>query len=187
LVMDAPVFAGASFDIVYEVVDAEVPLVATVQGSAQLTVANATPPVTWRRIAGALPQGVSFQRSGLISGVPLDLGDFPLSVTATDGQGLTDTATVTLRVDAPPIATDDLTSAFLGGATTLTSVQQIFLDRQGNQNGAYDLGDFRRWILAHPEAPEEPPAAATGERAGGEAQPRRVVVPMRLHPPEEQR
>ncbi|HET9947534.1 MAG TPA: M6 family metalloprotease domain-containing protein, partial [Longimicrobiales bacterium] len=52
LVMDAPVFAGASFDLVYEVVDADVPFVATVQGSAQLTVANATPPVTWRRIAG---------------------------------------------------------------------------------------------------------------------------------------
>jgi hypothetical protein len=28
-----------------------------------------------------------------------------------------------------------------------------FLDRQGNADGAYDLGDFRAWVLANPSLP----------------------------------
>jgi hypothetical protein len=29
--------------------------------------------------------------------------------------------------------------------------QRRFLDRQGNGDGGYDLGDLRAWVLAHPD------------------------------------
>ena len=35
----------------------------------------------------------------------------------------------------------------------MTSLQLDFLDRNGNDNGAFDLGDLRAFVIANPELP----------------------------------
>jgi M6 family metalloprotease-like protein len=173
-----PVQAGASFQVTYALASAEVDLMATVEQSVQLAVQNGTAPVTWSVLSGVVPQGVSVGSGGLVSGAPLDLGRFPLTVRATDAIGLTATATLTLDVTAPDIPIGELASIFLLQGPQLTDLEATFLDRQGNQNGSYDLGDFRAWVLANPSLPLSADLAAL--EAEPAAAPRRVVLPVRL-------
>jgi hypothetical protein len=51
---------------------------------------------------GALPSGVTFSSSGTLSGTPTATGQFPLSVTATNGELPNATQTFTLTVNAAP-------------------------------------------------------------------------------------
>ena len=54
--------------------------------------------------SGALPSGLTFSSSGVLSGTPAQLGTFPITVTATDSFGCTGTgATYTLQVVCPTI------------------------------------------------------------------------------------
>lgn len=105
---------------------------------------------------------------------------FALIVEATDAQGLTGTATVTLNVGSPSFSIGQLASAFLLGGQPLDSVQSTFLDLQGNGNATYDLGDFRAWILANPSLPLSADLSPAVEK-------RVVTVPMGLAKPEEPR
>ena len=173
LVMDAPVFGGAAFQVVYAVTDAQLTLIATLPQDLQLTVANGTSPVTWTVLAGPLPNGLVIFPSGRLTGASLDLGSFPISIEAVDALGLTAAATLTLMVSEPTIAVADLASTFLLRGPSLSAVQQAFLDRQGNQGGSFDLGDFRAWVLAHPSLPLSAAIAPAAE-------PQMVVLPLRL-------
>lgn len=181
--MSAPVQAGADFVLTYAVADVQVPLTATVPESVQLTVENGTAPIAWAVVGGAMPEGVALSLDGLLSGTPLDLGTFPISVQATDAIGLTATASLALHVGAPSIPLAQLSSAFLLVGPQLDSVQAAFLDRQGNRDGAYDLGDFRAWVLANPSLPL---SAGLAPRAS-EGRPRRVAIPVRLAGPSGER
>jgi M6 family metalloprotease-like protein len=171
--MDAPVQAGAEFQVTYAVSNADVVLEATVAQSLQLSTINGTSPITWTLVSGALPQGLTLSSSGLITGAALDLGTFSLTVQAVDADGLSGTGTVSLDVRAPTIPIAQLASPFLLSGPALDSLQGVFLDRQGNANGAYDLGDLRAWVLANPSLP-------LTASLGGAPVPRAVRVPVRL-------
>jgi hypothetical protein len=56
-------------------------------------------------------------------------------------------------VSDPGIPVAQLASHFLGVGPSLSAIQLNFLDRQGNRNGGFDLGDFRAWVLANPSLP----------------------------------
>jgi len=179
--MSAPVQAGASFQLTYAVADAVVDVTATIPVSAQLVVANGTAPVRWEVLGGTRPEGVELGSGGLVSGVPLDIGTFPLSVRATDAIGLSATANVTLVVAAPAIPIAELASTFLLGGPALDAIEEAFLDRQANRNGAYDLGDFRAWVLANPSLPLGAALVSSGSAQTGGS--RTIVVPVRLEQP----
>jgi M6 family metalloprotease-like protein len=147
--------------------DLVVSLTATLSEPFQLMATQGTPPFSWTVVAGTPPTGVVVQPDGLVTGAALELGLFPLAVEATDAFGLTATATLTLDVDAPSIAIGQLGSSFLLGGPALDSIQQLFLDRQGNDNGTYDLGDFRAWVLADPDLPLSAVVLPPGRRGGG--------------------
>jgi len=151
--MAAPVFAGADFSLTYGIADTLLDLVATQPVSLQLEAQNATSPVSWTVLSGTAPAGVVVGPTGSVTGAALDLGAFPLVMQATDAIGLTATANVLLDVAAPSIPIQRLGDPFLLGTQPLDSLEQVFLDRQGNDDGAYDLGDFRAWVLANPGLP----------------------------------
>lgn len=153
VLMSQPVMAGADFEFVYLVTDAQITVEAAVQENVQLLAQNGTSPVTWKLLSGVLPAGLTLSEDGHVTGAALDLGTFPFSVEATDALGLTGTAGVTLDVLTPSLSIEQLGSRFLLTGPALDGVQATFLDRQGNRDGAYDLGDFRSWLLAHPELP----------------------------------
>jgi hypothetical protein len=157
--------------------DQIVDLVATVPPNVQLTAPGGTAPISWTVVGGTPPGGIAVQLDGRVTGAALDLGMFSLVVEATDALGLTGTATVTLNVTAPSFSIDLLAAAFLLGGPQLDSAQAVFLDRQGNANDAYDLGDFRAWILANPMLPLSAALSPVVEE-------RLVTVPMELAKPE---
>jgi hypothetical protein len=178
--MNAPVLAGADFEFTYGIGDTVVDLVATLPANVQLQVMNGTEPVSWLVLSGTPPLGVTVGTDGSISGIALDMGPFPLTVEATDALGLRATSSLTLNVAAPAIPIARLGDAFLLGNQPLDSIQATFLDRQGNNNGTYDLGDFRAWVLANPSLPLSVDLPVAQER-------RAVTLPVWLGEPEEGR
>ena len=178
--MTMPIIAGADFELTYAVADTVIDLVATLPPNIQLEVMNGTNPVTWALVSGTPPLGLTLQPDGMIAGASLDMGLFGLVVEATDDIGLTATASLTLDVAPPSIAIGQLGSAFLLGGLPLDSVQALFLDRQGNVNGVYDLGDFRAWVLANPSLPLSADLSPAPER-------RVVTLPVWLERPKEER
>lgn len=133
--------------------DQAVGMVATVPQTIQLTSPQGPGPILWTRVGGTLPTGVSLGFDGVVSGTSVELGAFPVTVEATDDDGLTATATLTLEVGPPSIPIEQLASPFLLSGPALSGAQADFLDQQGNVDGAYDLGDFRAWVLANPSLP----------------------------------
>ena len=132
---------------------------------------NGTPPYAWKRLSGTLPQGLSFNAVGQLSGAPMETGTFPLTLEVTDGLGLVARGDVLVQVDDAVIPVASLAAKFLLAGPALTSAQSAYLDRRGNGDGSYDLGDFRAWVLSHPGlALTEPMRALVG--------PRKVVIPM---------
>lgn len=56
-----------------------------------------------------------------------------------------------VRVSTVYLDRDRLLAKFLGAsAAVLTAEEVAYLDGEGNRNGVYDLGDFRRYLLEHP-------------------------------------
>jgi hypothetical protein len=151
--MSAPILAGADFELIYGVEDTVVDLVAAVPVNLQLMVQNGTSPVSWTVVSGFKPVGLVLGANGSLTGAALDMGTFALVLRATDALGLSAMAAITLDVTAPSIPIGQLGAAFLLGGQPLDSIQALFLDRQGNGDGAYDLGDFRAWVLANPLLP----------------------------------
>lgn len=153
VVMNEPLSAGADFEVTYEARSASVDLEAADRQEIQLEVLNANQPVTWLRVDGRLPQGLLMQSSGLITGAAMETGSFALTLEVRDALGLTDRATLDVRVVEPQLPVSVVASPFLLVGQAMTLEQQIYLDRKGNGNGDYDLGDLRAWILAHPDLP----------------------------------
>jgi hypothetical protein len=145
--------------------DQWVGLIATMPQSIQLTNPQGPSPIRWTRVGGALPSGVSLGPSGVVTGTAVELGAFPVTVEATDDQGLTATATLTLDVGPPAIPIEQLASPFLLSGPALSPAQASFLDRFGNDDGTYDLGDLRAWVVANPSLPL---SAAVADLAGRE-------------------
>lgn len=151
----APLEAQARFDLTFST--ASNPSVLEVEASKtynlSLVVENANPPVSWTILSGELPEGMSLDQIGKIRGVAMEKGSYPLNLHVQDGIGLSGTLSVGLEVVDPVIPLEVLTSAFLLTGFDLELNQRIYLDRNGNRNGSYDLGDLRAFILANPDLP----------------------------------
>jgi hypothetical protein len=152
--LDAPMDAGAIFDLTYKVQQGLRHAVEAAAHQEILLVAeNGSAPVTWSLAGGRLPEGLELDPGGLIRGAPMETGEFALTVQARDGAGLLATGTLTLEVARPAVGVEALAADFLGGPGELTDDQRRFLDRAGNRNGTYDLGDMRAFFLAYPGLP----------------------------------
>lgn len=115
-------------------------------------VENGNNPVKWD--VGALPEGLDFHggTQPVVSGFPLVLGDFRVHVQATDAIGLRDSVEIEITVNPPLASLQTMAEPFLGVGTADPALAS-FLDYQGNRSGEFDLGDFRSWVLAHPDHP----------------------------------
>lgn len=153
ITMSTPLSAGADFELAYAIASQAVSLPAATPLDVQMQVERGTDPVQWSLAAGALPDGVTFDATGRFTGAALEDGEFPVTVTAVDGLGLTASAEIVLDFTRPELTIAELTSPFLLSGPLLTDTQRLYLDREGNNVGVYDLGDFRAWALADPSLP----------------------------------
>ncbi len=151
--MTAPVTASADFELIYAIAAQPIALPAATALDVQLVVENGTAPIVWSLVSGILPEGVLFDASGRFQGASLENGSFALTVTATDALGLPAQADIVLDLNRPSLSIGELTSQFLLVGPRLTDVQKDYLDREGNNRGPYDLGDFRAWALSDPALP----------------------------------
>ncbi len=153
--LDQPRSVEAAFDLTYGFTDAptSVGIEAAVPQEIVFEVENANLPVSWF-LMGQLPEELALlPDEGRIVGAALETGTFVFEVTATDAIGLTVRAVVSLEVSAPVMGVEDLAGPFLLTGLAPTPLQQVYLDRAGNDNGLYDLGDFRAFLVANPELP----------------------------------
>jgi hypothetical protein len=96
---------------------------------------------------------MSLDPIGRIAGAAMDRGTYPLSFGVRDAIGLEADLSLDLVVVDPEISIERLASPFLLTGETLDFNQKTYLDREGNRNGAYDLGDFRAFFLRNPDLP----------------------------------
>ncbi len=87
--------------------------------SHQFTAADGRPPYAWTIASGNVPQGLSLNASGLLSGTPSVFGEFTFTVRVTDSVSATATAPITLSInpDIPPLrifSAGDLTPGSTG-------------------------------------------------------------------------
>jgi len=170
VVVNDPVQAGADFELIYRVSSTTVRISAAEDPKLTLEPENGTAPFRWIVLEGALPAGLYLGDAGELGGAAMEAGAYPLTVRVTDALGLEARGSFTLQVDEPDIPVERLGEKFLLRGTPLTVHQLQFLDRKGNANGSYDIGDFRAWVLAHPGLPL---TAALRALVG----PRTVVIP----------
>lgn len=170
LTVSAPVQAGANFDVTFSA--SSNPQVVEVQGTIDhtvtLEVANANLPVSWSLLSGSLPAPMLLTQQGTIFGAPLEMGTFPLVLRVTDAIGLKADVSLELKVVDPEIPAQTLTFPFLLSGSDLSITQRTYLDQAGNDNGAYDLGDLRAYVLRNP-------SLATYEPSTG---PVEMVIPV---------
>ena len=162
VLITAPRTASARFDLTYTVssnAGIQVDVGAASNVDIQFTVANANQPVAW--VTSGLPPGLSFTAGavGAVTGAPVAMGDFVLSVQATDAIGLADSIGVALSVGPPDVGLQVMAEPFMS-VGVVNSALETFLDLQGDGDGTYDLGDFRMWVLGNPNHPVNTPAVA---------------------------
>ena len=153
IALTAPLAAQATFTLTYAIPPTRVDVPAATLVDIRFEVENGNNPITWTRASGELPDGLTFDSLGRLSGSALELGSFPLDLVARDALGLLAEATITLEIGDPGISLSQLASRFLGVGEPLTSLQEDLLDNVGNRSGGYDLGDFRAWVLANIDLP----------------------------------
>ncbi len=102
------------------------------------------------------------------------MGDFVVTVRATDAIGLTAAVDIDLTVGPPEVGLQVMAEPFLGVGMANTALE-TFLDLQGDGDGAYDLGDFRVWVLGNPDHPVNTPAGAPPRVLGP---PDPIVIPL---------
>ncbi len=155
LTASSPLSAGATFGLTFSA--ASNPAMVEVQGgiphSLSLVVQNANLPVTWTLTAGSLPPGMFFDGAGVVGGTPQEGGSYPLSLRVRDAIGLEGAVSLTLSVVDPELTAHTAASPFLLSGGFLSQEVRTYLDREGNANGAYDLGDFRAFFLRNPNLP----------------------------------
>jgi hypothetical protein len=152
--LDAPVDVAVDFELTYRVQGgASHSFEAATPQELVLTAENGSSPIGWRLQGGRLPTGLTLSSAGVVTGVALETGQFPITVEARDASGLVATGTITLEVGRPRMGVDALVGVFLLGTPAPTEAQRSYLDHNGNQNGFYDLGDLRMFLRANPALP----------------------------------
>lgn len=149
LVASNPIQAGAAFDVIFTA--AGNPEALTFRAgigpqSHRLVASEGTQPFRWTVADGQLPEGMTLIADGWIQGSPTQTGTFPLEVQVQDKVGLQAQHELTLQVQEPAYDLKALIGPFTDGDTSLSLWSQKYLDEVGNQNGSYDLGDFRAFI-----------------------------------------
>jgi len=91
-------------------------------GPHQLSASGGTAPYALAVTGGALPAGITLSSSGSFSGTPTEAGSFPVTITATDVNGSTGSASYTLVIDAPVPAAPDRTVDLLAGTSATVSL-----------------------------------------------------------------
>ena len=177
VVITAPAVATALFDLSYTVSSddgVQLDVGAASDVDIRFTVVDANEPLAW--VTSGLPPGVFFV-AGIeraLRGSPLAMGDFVVTVQATDAIGLTDIVDIDLTVGPPEVGLQVMAEPFLGVGTGNTALE-TFLDLQGDGDGTYDLGDFRVWVLSNPNHPVNAPAGAAPRVP---ASPDPIVIPL---------
>ena len=111
-----------------------------------LRVTGGTGSNSWSVTGGALPVGVTLDGpSGVLSGFPRQTGNFTYTATVTSG-AQTQAKAFTFSVTAPTLTTSDVTTQLLGPGAPLNADQVRYLDFLGNNNSAFDIGDFLAWV-----------------------------------------
>lgn len=100
---------------------------------------------TWTVTSGGSVPGLTVSQGGVLSGWPTDTGTYTFQVSVTDG---TQTARrgMTLHVLEPSLTLQQVLSLEFQGPASLNDDRRRYLDLQGNRNGAFDIGDFLRWL-----------------------------------------
>jgi hypothetical protein len=173
---NAPMEAGASFEVTFSAdAPSTIQLPAAAHQTVQLQVENANLPVLWTLTSGELPTRMQFNPTGWISGIPMARGSFPLGLHVQDAIGLQDLAAITLEIVDLDVSLLTLASPFLATGALVTMDQRSYMDSEGNQNGAYDLGDFRAYLLRNPDVllsaqgaqvERAPPGSSEGKEGG---------------------
>jgi len=84
-----------------------------------ITASGGTAPYSYA-VTGALPTGITLSSAGVLSGTPLDINSFNITVTATDSLGFTGTAPYTLVIaNNPPVANPDTAQTLEAQAVTI--------------------------------------------------------------------
>ena len=162
VVVTAPSTATARFDLTYTVssdAGMQLDVGAASDVDIRFTVTNANEPLAW--VTSGLPMGLFFLGGSerALRGAPVVMGDFSMTVQATDAIGLTGAVDVDLTVGPPDIGLQAMAEPFMGVGTTNIPLE-TFLDLQGDGDGTYDLGDFRSWVLGNPNHPVNTQAGA---------------------------
>ena len=115
--------------------------------SATLTVTDPTATPTWSIESGELPPGISFdEAAGELGDFPTAGGTYPFTVRAEDG-AMFGERVYSIVVVKPNLAANDVANELLGAAGTLPFDEVRYLDLIGNNNGTYDVGDFRAYVI----------------------------------------
>jgi len=132
------------------------PPAAPVQGTvarpmhARLRIAGGFMPYTVVGVAG-LPAGVqatSLEDELLLHGAPLEKGSFTVLLLLGDSRGSGFEVVLPVSVGAFFVTEERLLRPFLRTASeALSPEERTHLDGLGNQNGAFDVGDVRAWLL----------------------------------------
>ncbi len=122
---------------------------------------------SWSVTGGALPQGVTLDAAtGVVSGFPRQSGSFSYTATAlscTQSQS----RDFAFSTTAPALTTADVVAQILGPTAPLDTDQVRYLDFQGNNNGAFDVGDFLAWVKATGAPLSAAAMARPAQRKGG--------------------
>ena len=175
----APGASTARFDLTYSVssdAGMQLDVGAASDVDIRFTVANANEPLVW--VTSGLPLGLFFVEGSerALRGAPVVMGDFVMTVQATDAIGLTGAVDVDLTVGPPDVGLQVMAEPFLGVGTTNIPLE-TFLDLEGDGDGSYDLGDFRSWVLGNPNHPVNTPARG-GPAARALAPADAIVIPL---------
>jgi hypothetical protein len=172
LVVESPTFAQALFEFEFEARDPE-PLVVVAGDAVQLTLtaSEASEPIRWSVVEGALPAGLLLGDDGVITGSATEHGSFQATIQARDALGLQGSLVLEVDVAIPELPLEAMASDLLADAETgtLKAGQAAFLDRAGNRNGRVDVGDIRIYLTSLRTQGTRPPAEATVR-----------VIPVRL-------
>lgn len=167
--VDEPLEFGAVFASEFAVEGPPVTdLVAGQETVLELGVFGAVGGRTWSIVSGAPPQGLQLESDGRLVGTVLEAGTFELRVRVRDGRGLEAEGDIRLDVAAPTLSADQLAGPIIGLSERPSAGELLWLDYEGNRNGAYDLGD----AVLYRSRPASAPKAAPGS-------PLRVVT--RIH------
>ena len=154
ITLTEPAVAGAEFDITFGLAGAPTlnfDFDGATPTSLRISVENGNPPVTWQQF-GELPSGMhAHANRGVVHGTPREMGEFDVTLWATDAIGLTASAALSISVGPPSSGLREMANQFL--LEPMDPNLADFLDYQGDRDGEYDLGDFRAWIVGHPEHP----------------------------------